>query len=399
MKTSLEHLPDSKQAQLRAIAELFQDCPAVDKLILFGSFARGNWVEDRETGYVSDFDLCVVVDTEKQAADLALWGELERRTREIAGRIPVTLIVHDIKFLNHEIRRGQFFFADVANEGVLLVDKRRYSLAKPKALNAAERLELAEYNFATWFDSATEFWRLSRYATIRNLTKHAAFLLHQATERYWHAAHLVFTGYKQQTHDIEKLGTMAGEQHPVLVEALPKTEPEDKRLFDLLKKAYIEARYSGSYRITQEELSTLQARVIVLAERVRTACLEKLASFCGAEAVRADLPVPPQMDEQPLSTLPPLPEDPKDFAQWAKNLAELSEQRAQAERQQGEQRGRAEGKTDTLRENILLVLRARGVAVPPELEQSIRACSDAATLAAWLERAAIVGRADQVLTG
>ena len=38
----------------------------------------------------------------------------------------------------------------------------------------------------------------------------AAFLLHQATERYYHAAILVFTGYKQRTHDIELLGVQAG---------------------------------------------------------------------------------------------------------------------------------------------------------------------------------------------
>ncbi|MFO0577449.1 MAG: HEPN domain-containing protein [Polyangia bacterium] len=404
MKTSLDHLPEPKQAQLRAIAELFRDCPAVDKLILFGSFARGTWVDDKETGYVSDFDLAVVVDTEKQVAEVTLWGELERRTREIAGRIPVTLIVHDIKFINHEIRRGQFFFADVANEGVLLVDKRRYSLAKPKALNAAERLELAEYNFATWFDSATEFWRLSRYATVRNLTKHAAFLLHQATERYYHVAHLVFTGYKQQSHDIEKLGTMAADQHPLLVEALPKTEPEDKRLFDLLKKAYIEARYSGSYRITQDELSTLQARVIALAERVRVACLEKLASFCGEEAVRATLPVSPQMEEPPLSTLPPLPEDPKDFAQWGKNLAELGRQQGKAEGEViGEQRGRAEGEKrgtqQAQAEAVLLVLRTRGLSVPPELEQRIRGCADLDVLARWLQRAVTATSAAEALAG
>jgi HEPN domain-containing protein len=97
-------------------------------------------------------------------------------------------------------------------------------------------------------------------------------------------------GSKQQSHDLEKLGSLAAEQHPLFVEAFPKTEPEDKRLFDLLKKAYIEARYSGSYKITQEELTTLQVRVVELAERVRAACLEKLASFCGAEAVQADLP-------------------------------------------------------------------------------------------------------------
>ncbi|MFO0572677.1 MAG: HEPN domain-containing protein [Polyangia bacterium] len=395
MKTSIDHLPEDKQTQLRAIAEVFRECPAVDKLILFGSYARGEQVEDRETGYLSDFDLCVVADTEKQAADVALWSELEQRARAIAGRTPVTLIVHDIKFLNHEIRRGQFFFADVANEGVLLVDKRRYSLAKPKALNASERLELAQHNFATWFDSATEFWRGSRYYTARNLTKHAAFLLHQATERYWHAAHLVFTGYKQQTHDIEKLGAMAAEQHALLAEALPKTEPEDKRLFDLLKKAYIEARYSGSYRITQDELSTLQVRVIALAERIRVACLEKLASFCGTEAVRADLPAPPQMEEPPLSTLPPLPEDPKDFARWARSLAELAEQRAQVERQQG----KAEGTRQAQAEAVLVVLRARGLTVPPELEQRIRACADPERLARWLQRAATAPSAAEALAG
>ncbi|MFO0578470.1 MAG: HEPN domain-containing protein [Polyangia bacterium] len=420
MKTSIEHLPEGKQTQLQAIAALFRECPAVDKLILFGSFARGNWVEDEETGYVSDFDLCAVVDNEKQAADLLMWGELERRAREIAGRTSVTLIVHDIKFINREIRIGQYFWSDVANEGVLLVDNRRYTLAKPKALNAAERLELAEYNYRSWFESATEFWRGCRYYGARNLLKHAAFLLHQATERYYHAAHLVFTGYKQQTHDIEKLGTMAGEQHPLLVDALPKTEPEDKRLFELLKKAYIEARYSGSYKITPEELLTLQGRVVELAERVRGACIEKIATFCGPEAVQADLPVPPQMAEPLLATLPPPPEDPKDFAQWASNLAELSEQRGRAEgetvgeqrgeargrqlgreegRAEGEQRGRADGERRGKAEAVLLVLQARGLEVPLELERRILDCDDPAVLAAWLQRAVTATSAAEALAG
>src|SRR5687768_11445432 len=195
---------------------------------------------------------------------------MERRAREAAGKTPVTLIVHDVKFVNHEIRIGQYFFADIVNEGVLLLDSRRVQLAKPKALNAHERLALAERNFINWFDSASEFWRGCRYYASRNLLKHAAFLLHQATERYYHAALLVFTGYKQRTHDIEALGKLAGEQHALLFEVLPKTEPEDKRLFDLLKKAYIDARYSMSYCITIDELSILQERVLLLAERVRS---------------------------------------------------------------------------------------------------------------------------------
>src|SRR5262249_35155744 len=64
----------------------------------------GDWVEDPETGYLSDYDLLAVVESEKLAKDLVLWNELEARARAVAGKIPVTLIVHDLRFLNHEIR-------------------------------------------------------------------------------------------------------------------------------------------------------------------------------------------------------------------------------------------------------------------------------------------------------
>ena len=202
MKTTIDHLPDDQQQKLHAITSVFAD-PAlatpIDMLMLFRSRASGDWVMDSETGYVSDWDLLVVVENEKQVNDLALWGELEGKVRAIIGDTPLTMIVHDIKFINKEIRIGQYFFGDIANEGVMLYDSRRYMLAKPKALNAQERLALAERNFENWYESATEFWRGCRYYASRNLLKHAAFLLHQATERYYHAAILVFTGYNEPT--------------------------------------------------------------------------------------------------------------------------------------------------------------------------------------------------------
>ena len=49
-----------------------------------------------------------------------------------------------------------------------------------------------------------------------------------------------------------------------------------------MRRAYIEARYKRSYRITAEELVTLGARVRDLAERVERACKEKIESFAGA---------------------------------------------------------------------------------------------------------------------
>ena len=135
-----------------------------------------------------------------------------------------------------------------------------------------------------------------------------------------------------------------------------------------------------SYRITAEELAELQKRVLLLADRVRAACLEKIATFCGVEAMRKDLPEPPTLSEPVLQNLPPPPTDPQEFGKWAQNLSELAEQRAELRWQEGRNEGRAE--------SLLMILRARGVDVSVELERQIRECGDGELLARWLVRAA-----------
>ncbi|HEU4409618.1 MAG TPA: HEPN domain-containing protein [Polyangiaceae bacterium] len=406
MKTSLDHLPDGKRVKLAALVDLFREAAPLGLLVLFGSHARGDWVDDPQTGYQSDFDLLAVVREPAQANDGAFWHALEARLREAAAPSPVTLIAHDIKFFNREIRMGQYFFADIANEGILLYAGQKLDFATPKALNDRERLGVGEYNYGHWFESASGFFRGCRYFVARGLLNHAAFLLHQAAERYYHTASLVLTGYKARSHDLNLLSQKAAEQHPLLVEALPKIEPDDKRLHDLLRKAYIEARCSKSYRITLAELTALQARVLELAARVREACLDKLASFCGPEAVRPALPAPPTLDEPLLAHLPPPPADPSALGAWARGLAELAEAQGEAK---GEQRGREaglrEGKAEGLREGeakgkaaaLLTVLAARGLAVDGEARARIEACDDGAQLDRWLARALTAASAREAL--
>ena len=86
MKTELDHLPLPKREQLAAITALLRENAAVDMVILFGSYARGNWVDDVETGYFSDFDLLLVVATEALANDISLWANLTKRARLLGGR-------------------------------------------------------------------------------------------------------------------------------------------------------------------------------------------------------------------------------------------------------------------------------------------------------------------------
>jgi predicted nucleotidyltransferase/HEPN domain-containing protein len=405
MKTSLDHLPAHKRELIIAIAKLLQESAPVEMLILFGSYARGDWVEDPVSGYVSDVDLMVVVATEDEARKDPLWADLERRARALAGRVPVTLLVHAIKQVNQEIRSGQYFFADVVSEGVLLFDSRHVQLAHPKALGPRERLELAERNFRYWFESAGEFYRGAGYYAGRGLRSHAAFLLHQAAERYFHAALLVFTGYKPKTHDIELLANQTAPLHSAMQGALPREAPEDERLFKLLKRAYIEARYSKSYRVTAEEFAILAPRVLDLGARVRAACSEKLATFCGPEAVSALPEEPKEANVGELPEAPPLGE-PEAFEAWREALVALSFERGEARGlKEGEARGEARGVERGLKEGearakaiaILDVLRRRGIEISDADAQRILACREESALALYWERAFSAASATDLL--
>jgi HEPN domain-containing protein len=234
---------------------------------------------------------------------------------------------------------------------------------------------------------------------------HAAFLLHQAAERYFHAALLVFTGYKPKTHDLERLANQTAPLHPTLAGALPRAEPEDERLFKLLKRAYIEARYSKSYRVTEEELGALREHVRDLGARVRRACADKLASFCGAEAV-GELPeVPSALGAMELPE-PPALDDPAAVERWQEVLAAMSFERGEAagyERgksagfRQGEAAGRLAGRLETSRSALRRVFARRNLPLSPEMSERIDACTEPGLLERWLEEAAVASSVEEAL--
>jgi predicted nucleotidyltransferase/HEPN domain-containing protein len=390
MKTDLDHLPAGKREQIQRVAELVRDGAPVEMLVLFGSYARGDWVDDQVNAYFSDYDFLVVVATEELAEDLGRWERLTTEVRKLTGRALVSLIVHDVRQINQEIRVGQYFFSEIVSQGILLHDTGRFTLAQPKALTARERRQLAERSFRYWFESASGFWRISGHCAARALLPHAAFLLHQATERYFHAALLVYTGYKPKTHDIKTLAEQTAPLHPALAGALPRIDPEDERLFDLLKRAYIDARYSPGYRITQDELRALQDRVLDLARRVLEACADQLAAIGGGEAV-AELPALPAFEDAIELPEPPRLDDPKALAAWRDAVAAVAYDRGERLREEGRTEGRGEGREEGRFEEralaIVDVLHRRNVHLGAADSDRILACRDAAALARWWDRA------------
>ncbi len=283
MKPTLDHLPEHKRDELRAIADHLSGQKGVEMVILFGSYARGDWVEERADDgvhykYQSDYDLLVVTESAALADRSGHWLKMEREARRLA-RTPVTLIAHDIDFVNRRLRKGQYFFSDIKKEGVLLFDAGRFQLAEPKELTPAERKKLAEEDFAYWMQGAEGFFEQYEFALEKGRLNIAAFQLHQTTERLYSAILLVFSRYKPSTHDLETLAKQAAALEPKFLEAFPLGTPDERRRFELLRKAYVDARYKPSYQITREELDWLAARVQHLRQLADQLCRERIASF------------------------------------------------------------------------------------------------------------------------
>ena len=64
-----------------------------------------------------------------------------------------------------------------------------------------------------------------------------------------------------------------------LVDAWPRERREERARFEKLKEAYVKARYSKHYRITEEELTWLGDCVEVLGRAVHAICSERIAAL------------------------------------------------------------------------------------------------------------------------
>ncbi|MEP7218570.1 MAG: hypothetical protein ABI876_06615, partial [Bacteroidota bacterium] len=72
---------------------------------------------------------------------------------------------------------------------------------------------------------------------------------------------------------------MAAGQAPELVPVFPIGTEEERRLFDLLCRAYIESRYDKKYLITREELEWLAERVKELKGIIEDVCRRRIEEY------------------------------------------------------------------------------------------------------------------------
>lgn len=305
MKTDLSHLPQAKQRELaRIVRFLFEEfadtivmaegkrkAGRILKVILFGSHARGDWVDEPHTakGYVSDYDLLIIVN-QQDLTDLDLWHNAEERLiRETqitkVLRTPTSFIVHSLKEVNDALAQGRFFFMDIARDGIALYQSSETELHRPKPKEPGDALDMAQEYFETWFPSAEQFLIQGREAAARGWNNKAAFELHQACERLYHCVLLTLSFYTPHRHNIAFLRSIADTLDVRLVDVWPRDDRRSRSLFTMLRDAYVKARYSKHYSITGDELEWLADRIEGLGGVVQQICSDRISELSRTAGV------------------------------------------------------------------------------------------------------------------
>ena len=283
-------LPVRTQPIKDRLSQIVKEILSVDKdkiakIILFGSYAKGTWVDDKYIEghitytYQSDLDILLITKGKHSFSQaLRLEDRIDKRLRKkkLEDNPWVTLIIEPIGFVNKQLRQGQYFFSDIKKEGILLYDSGEYELSETTELSQEERRKFAQDDYDYWFKSGDGFLIGCNHDYNRQDYRKAAFELHQATESFYSAILLVFSGYKPKLHDIRKLGCMVSHYHNDLLKIFPFDTPEQRECFELLKAAYINARYNKNYKISKNQLNYLIGRVGKLKMVTERICLSEI---------------------------------------------------------------------------------------------------------------------------
>ncbi|MGX5637600.1 HEPN domain-containing protein [Brevundimonas diminuta ATCC 11568] len=299
MKSDLDHLPEKQQDELARVRTILLDefeaakkqgaggtsewrkNGQVLKIILFGSYARNDWVDEPDNGYLSDFDLLIIVSHPK-LTDIAdyWWVAEDRILRDPTIGRTVNIIVHDLAEVNQSIERGEYFWTDIVRDGIILYEMPGHPLGTARPMTSAEAASVAQRYSVKHAASVVEWIDLARYSMAQgqqgDWPKKAAFNLHQAVEAAYIWLLLVHTFYFPRSHNVKFLRSLAEDVDKTLIDAWPRTAKLDRRRFETLKRAYVEARYSDQYEVSAEDLDWLMSAAVRLEGLVRASAERRI---------------------------------------------------------------------------------------------------------------------------
>jgi HEPN domain-containing protein len=136
--------------------------------------------------------------------------------------------------------------------------------------------QVAEEHFNEGIAAASSFLDTSKYLAQKRRLKHAVFELHQAVETGYSCYLLTLTNYSPPSHNLKFLRGLSEDRDRRLVDIWPREQQRFTAWYNVLNEAYVKARYSKQFEMSEEPLAWLQERTAELHTLIETLCTEHI---------------------------------------------------------------------------------------------------------------------------
>ncbi len=290
MKRTTRFLPPRKRQDLQQLTALIcEQVKQVEMIILFGSYAKNKYVDYDQrvefgtpTYYMSDYDIVILTRKPIGAIESSLYEKIKDKFFENKNRPFHThpqFVNYGIDEFNYALSKAHYFETEIKRDGVVLFDSGTYKLARRRKFDYTEIRDRAQKYFDDKFGRAMSFLIDVPHPANRSDYKQASFYLHQSTENLLRTIPMVFILYGHKSHNLSELMNAVKKYTTEIFEVFPRDTPEEKRLFDLLQRAYIESRYNPDFEITKEDIDALIPKVERLRNIVDTVCRDRIVYY------------------------------------------------------------------------------------------------------------------------
>ena len=216
-----------------------------------------------QEGIKVTFDLLVITPNDNNQADHEILQQINQLAEPL--NCEVTAVVQSMDGVNDLIAKGSRFLTTLYSKAVLVYNGGNYDIIVPTAAPSYEDTKnRIETTWGKCFQTAERFYKTACFCLDNGWNEKALFDLHQATQHTCMALLRVYTGYRSTTHNLSRLLALIENFSFVPSTIFPCITEEETALFNLLNKAYSDARYKESYSVPTETASLLKKRVAQL---------------------------------------------------------------------------------------------------------------------------------------
>ncbi len=90
---------------------------------------------------------------------------------------------------------------------------------------------------------------------------------------------MTYTQQNSKQHNLTKLLNSVKAYSNEFSKVFPQNTPEEKRLFELIKAAYVNGRYDPDFVVTKEDIDALVPKVELLRDITKQICEERIKEY------------------------------------------------------------------------------------------------------------------------